>query len=280
MASSKDSKSTAVETVELEVSSIREILSFIPDQKCKLVYGVAIIAAIGSGFVMPSLAYVFSNSFSKLGTNITSAIEEIAHTFLVIGAIAFVLGLTQTFCADHVARKTTANFRQLWFRALLRQDTAYYDVNNVSGFATTISSNAKKIEYGLGKKAVDGVQNVVTVLAGLAYAFYASWKTALVVLGVVPLIAISSMMVIKLNQSQTLSATKSYTKAGSIAYQTVSSIRTILALNAVPEVSRIFVCVHLFEHIMSTQDSLHVICHRIIRYLDDKTVHRGNCGSF
>eukprot|EP00555_Chaetoceros_dichaeta_P005582 CAMPEP_0198258458 /NCGR_PEP_ID=MMETSP1447-20131203/7876_1 /TAXON_ID=420782 /ORGANISM="Chaetoceros dichaeta, Strain CCMP1751" /LENGTH=1270 /DNA_ID=CAMNT_0043945579 /DNA_START=240 /DNA_END=4052 /DNA_ORIENTATION=- len=163
------------------------------------------------------------------------AVREIAYTFLVIGAIAFVLGLIQTFCADYVARKTTANFRRVWFRALLRQDTAYYDVNNVSGFATTISSNGKKIEYGLGKKAVDGVQNIVTVLAGLAYAFYASWKAALVVLAIAPLIAISSMMVMKLNQSQTLSASKSYTKAGSVAYQTVSSIRTILALNAVPE---------------------------------------------
>jgi len=235
MAASNDDDSAKILTTEIGISSTREVLSFLPDQKSKIIYGIGCVAACVNGLVYPALAYIFSSAFTDIISFDIERVREISFTFLVVGAIAFVLGTTQTCCTEKGAQAATRNFKLAWFQALLRQDTAYYDVNNVSGFAATISSNAKKIHYGIGKKAADGIQNVVTGVMGLAYAFYASWRTALVVLSVVPLMVITGIMVMKINQRQTSSAVKSYTKAGSIAYQTVGSIRTVLALNAVPE---------------------------------------------
>jgi ATP-binding cassette subfamily B (MDR/TAP) protein 1 len=63
---------------------------------------------------------------------------------------------------------------------------------------------------------------------------YASWKVALVVLAVCPLISISALAVVSLNQSKTTRAAKSYSRAGSVAYSTVSGIKTVLSLNAIP----------------------------------------------
>jgi len=63
--------------------------------------------------------------------------------------------------------------------------------------------------------------------------FYASWQVAFVVLGVIPFASITALMVMKLNQSKTTRQAEAYKSAGSIAYSSVSSIKTVLSLNAI-----------------------------------------------
>jgi ATP-binding cassette subfamily B (MDR/TAP) protein 1 len=62
---------------------------------------------------------------------------------------------------------------------------------------------------------------------------FASWRVALVVLAVTPFISISALAVVSLNQSKSTRAAEAYSKAGSVAYSTVSGIKTVLSLNAV-----------------------------------------------
>ena len=131
------------------------------------------------------------------------------------------------------AMHMTNNFKMKWFRALLRQDMAYYDLRDISGTATLVSSNAIKFKRGVGKKLGDGIQFFFTVILGLIYGFWSSWQVSLLVLAVVPFMAASAMFLVKLVTTQTQRANSSYATAGSIVDTTVSSIRTILSLNAV-----------------------------------------------
>jgi ATP-binding cassette, subfamily B (MDR/TAP), member 1 len=78
----------------------------------------------------------------------------------------------------------------------------------------------------------EGIQFFTTGVGGLGYAFYASWKVALVVLAICPFASISALAVVSLNQSKSSRAALAYSKAGSIAYSTVSGIKTVLSLNA------------------------------------------------
>jgi ATP-binding cassette subfamily B (MDR/TAP) protein 1 len=68
---------------------------------------------------------------------------------------------------------------------------------------------------------------VTTVLA-LAFGFWSSWQVSLLVLLVVPFIAGSTMFLVNVVSTQTARANSSYAKAGSIAY-TVRSLQTIWA---------------------------------------------------
>jgi ATP-binding cassette, subfamily B (MDR/TAP), member 1 len=78
----------------------------------------------------------------------------------------------------------------------------------------------------------EGIQFFTTGVGGLGYALYASWQVALVVLALCPFISISALAVVSLNQSKSSRAAVAYSKAGSIAYSTVSGIKTVLSLNA------------------------------------------------
>jgi len=122
-----------------------------------------------------------------------------------------------------------------YFRALIRQDTAYFDVHDIGGVAAQVEPNATKYRRGLGRKCGEGVQFLVTGVGGLAYAFYSSWQVALVILAAVPFVSIAAILLLKLNQTKGARAGKTYKTAGGIAYQAVSSVKTVYSLTAVKE---------------------------------------------
>ena len=99
-----------------------------------------------------------------------------------------------------------------------------------------LTTKLRRYNRGLGRKMGDGVQFTITALGGLGFGFWCSWQLSLLLLSVVPLMAVVTGLVLKLNQTKTARANESYAKAGSIVFSAVSSIRTILSLNAVEEV--------------------------------------------
>jgi ATP-binding cassette subfamily B (MDR/TAP) protein 1 len=183
----------------------------------------------------PILAYLFSSSFTDIGAAASEGlaqVRELAYTFLVLGVYALVCATIQTACFEVAATKATERLRLQWFHALLRQDPAFFDVYDVSGIASGVAPAANKYRRGVGRKFGEGVQFLTTGIGGLGYAMWASWRVALVVLAVTPFISISAVFVVSLNQSKSARASKAYSKAGSVAYASVSGIKTVLSLNA------------------------------------------------
>lgn len=185
--------------------------------------------------VYPILAYLFSSSFSDIGgatTNGLKDIRELAYTFMIVGVYALVCATVQTTCFEVVAFRATERLRLEWFHALLRQDPAFFDVYDISGIASGVAPAANKYRRGVGRKFGEGIQFLTTGIGGLGYSMFASWRVALVVLAVTPFISISALAVVSLNQSKSARAAKAYSKAGSVAYSSVSGIKTVLSLNA------------------------------------------------
>jgi ATP-binding cassette subfamily B (MDR/TAP) protein 1 len=184
---------------------------------------------------------LFAKSFEDLGASargdeFLAEIRKLAYYFMGLGVAAFVFMSGQATFLETAAGIMTHSFKTQWFDALLRQDMAYYDIKDVSGTATIISNNGAKYKKGLGRKLGAGLQFFVTFLGGLVYAFYASWRISLIILTTVPFLMGSTLFLLKTNQTQSARASEGYAEAGSIVQMTVSSIRTILSLNAVKTV--------------------------------------------
>ena len=103
-------------------------------------------------------------------------------------------------------------------------------------FLTASHSQTCRFFRGLGRKLGDGIQFSITAVGGLAFGFWCSWKLSLLLIAIVPVMAIVTGFVVKLNKTKTARANESYAKAGGVVFSAVSSIRTILSLNAVEEV--------------------------------------------
>ena len=234
------SASQRVTPHDIPPATVAQVFSFLRTPHDKIVLVIGVIAAILNGLVYPALAYLLSSSFSELGQahQGLESVRSLAFTFLGFGCYAFIVASLQNFCFLLVAVRASDNFRKEWFSALLRQDSAFHDVYPVSGMATALSSASNKIKHGLGRKMGEGIQNVTTFIGGIFYSFYSSWHVALVILGSLPFVTFSLFALMQLNQSQTSNAEKAYTNAGAVSYGAVSSIRTVLSLNAVPEMIR------------------------------------------
>jgi ATP-binding cassette subfamily B (MDR/TAP) protein 1 len=221
------------------MASVSETMSFVfgCGFKVRFIFVLGCIAAFGNGLVYPVLAYVMSSSFSSISGAAAGLdeIERIAYIFMIVGVYALIVAFVQTGCLEIVTFHASQSFRLQWFKALLRQDTAFYDVYDVSGISATIGPNANKFRRGLGSKFGEGIQFGTCFIFGIVYAFWASWQVALVVIAFLPLVSLSAIAVVNINKSKGATASAAYSKAGSVAYNTVSAIKTVLSLNAIPE---------------------------------------------
>jgi ATP-binding cassette subfamily B (MDR/TAP) protein 1 len=227
----------------LPQASVGETLRFVFECgfSTQLLFIVGAIAGVANGMVYPALAYLFSSSFSDISAASNDGlaqVRELAYTFLIVGAYALVASLIQGWCFEICSYRGCMNFRLKWFKALLRQDAAYFDVHDVAATANAVGPASNKFRRGLGRKFGEGIQFLCTGIFGLAYAFYSSWRVALVVLCVIPFVCASAMAVMTFNQGKGTRSAEAYSKAGSVAYTTVSSIRTVLSLNAIPSFIR------------------------------------------
>lgn len=202
----------------------------------KILFCLGFVGAFLNGLVYPILAYLFASSFTDLAgasENGLEPVRELAYTFVLVGVYAMVCGTVQTLCFEVVANMATRQFRLAWFKALLRQDAAFFDVYNISGIAGQVGPNSNKYRRGMGRKFGEGIQFSTTVIFGIVYGFWASWKTALLVLAALPFIASAALSVVLLNQSKGSRSAASYKTAAGVAYSAVSAIKTVLSLNGV-----------------------------------------------
>lgn len=225
--------------VAMPMATVSETLQFAFDcgGKVKSFFAIGIVSGVLNGLVYPILAYLFSTSFSDIAgaSNGLGQVRELAFTFLIVGVYALVFGLLQTWSFEIVAYHATKRFRLEWFKALLRQDPAFFDVNNVGGIASQVGPSSNKFRRGVGRKFGEGIQFLTTGVGGLGYALYVSWRVALLILALVPLCALSAIMVMQLNQTKGSRAAASYKTASGVAYSSVSAIKTVLSLNGVRE---------------------------------------------
>jgi len=219
-------------------ATIRETLSFVLNAggKSKLLFILGSVGGLGNGMVYPAIAWIFSTSFSDLGgtsQNGLGPIKEIAFWLLGIGVYALVISMLQTACFEVAAYEATQSLKLQWFQALLRQDVAFFDVHDVGGIATSITPAANRYRRGVGRKFGEGIQFFTTGVGGIAFALYSEWRVALLVLSFCPVVAFFATGLVTINQSKSARSGQAYSKAGSIAYSTVSGIKTVLSLNAI-----------------------------------------------
>jgi ATP-binding cassette, subfamily B (MDR/TAP), member 1 len=224
--------------VVLPQVTMGETLSFIFDcgPRITLLFVIGVIGGIANGCVYPLLAFQFSSTATDIAGASMNGIGNVrrsSYIFMIIGIYAFIANVVQTWSFEIVSYHATQNLRLQWFAALLRQDAAYFDVYDISGIASQIGPSTIKYRRGIGRKFGEGIQFLTIGIGGVIFAMWSSWRIALVVLAIVPFMAVSALAVIHLNQTKGTRGAAAYKTAGSIAYTTVSAIKTVLSLNAI-----------------------------------------------
>ncbi|XP_033639476.1 LOW QUALITY PROTEIN: ATP-dependent translocase ABCB1-like [Asterias rubens] len=163
-------------------------------------------------------------------TSPTDTITEYSIYYAILGVIIMIIAYLQNMLWNTAAERQIHKIRLQFFRAILRQEIAWFDTHKAGELTSRSSDDIDKIRAGFGDKLGLILQYLGTCCGGIALGFSKSWKLTLVILCVAFLIMLPSIAIgARLIRKMTTSALDAYAKAGAVAEEVLSSVRTVTA---------------------------------------------------
>lgn len=151
------------------------------------------------------------------------------YWFSGLAVVTWLTGWMQVTFWMLQANRQKKVIRNEFFKSILRQDVGYYDVNKTGEINVRLGDDIEKIYHGMSDKVSQLVMNLCRTIGSLVIAFVYSWKLTLVIFACTPVMVISTTIMMKINQVYTEKELDAYSKAGGIAEEVISSIRTVAA---------------------------------------------------
>ncbi|XP_032602602.3 ATP-binding cassette sub-family B member 5 isoform X6 [Taeniopygia guttata] len=213
---------------------------------------VGLVAAAANGTGMPLMIIIFgemTNSFvlsgmqsndtsvnsssclSDPGVDIEGEMTKFAYYYVGIGFAVLILSIIQVWTFLVTATRQTARIRQKFFFSVLHQEMAWFDTTQIGTLNTRLTDDINTIREGIGDKISIFLQFFSTFVSGLIIGFIYGWKLTLVVMSVSPLLAASAAVWSTLLASLTAKELSAYAKAGAVAEEILTAIRTVVAFN-------------------------------------------------
>uniref|UniRef100_A0A8C1DQ97 ATP-binding cassette sub-family B member 5 n=1 Tax=Cyprinus carpio carpio TaxID=630221 RepID=A0A8C1DQ97_CYPCA len=204
---------------------------------------VGTVMSIANGAVLPLMVIVFggmTNSFvddtiAENLKNITLSPSELDHCALhaiyysIMGFVVLFAAYMQVAFWTLAAGRQVKKLRKRFFHSIMKQEIGWFDVNETGQLNTRLTDDVYKINEGIGDKLGMLLQNLTTFITGIIIGFAHGWKLTLVILAVSPLLGISAAIIAKVMTSFTSREQTAYAKAGAVAEEVLSSIRTVFA---------------------------------------------------
>ncbi|XP_076869033.1 ATP-dependent translocase ABCB1 isoform X1 [Brachyhypopomus gauderio] len=214
---------------------------------------VGTIMAMANGAVLPAMVIVFgdmTNSFvdeeiikgwnesiplppnftwPALNQSLGESMTRHAIYYSIMGGIVLFAAYMQVAFWTLAAGRQVKRLRKLFFHSIVKQDIGWFDVNETGQLNTRLADDIYKINEGIGDKMGMLIQSLTTFFAGFVVGFIKGWKLTLVILAISPLLGISAAIIAKVMTTFTSREQTAYAKAGAVAEEVLSAIRTVFA---------------------------------------------------
>uniref|UniRef100_A0A3Q2Z3C6 ATP-binding cassette, sub-family B (MDR/TAP), member 4 n=1 Tax=Hippocampus comes TaxID=109280 RepID=A0A3Q2Z3C6_HIPCM len=129
------------------------------------------------------------------------------------------------------AGRQVKSIRKQFFHSVMRQDISWFDVNETATLNTCLVDDVYKIQEGIGDKLGMLIQSFSTFAISIIIAISKGWKFALVILATCPLVGLSAALFSKVLSSFASKEQAAYARAGAVAEEVLSAIRTVFAFS-------------------------------------------------
>ncbi|NWI94247.1 ABCBB protein, partial [Pitta sordida] len=146
-----------------------------------------------------------------------------------IGCAILLLGYLQICFWVMSAARQIQKIRKAYFRKIMRMDIGWFDCTSVGELNTRISDDVNKINEAIADQVAIFIQRITTFVCGFLLGFVSGWKLTLVIIAVSPLLGVGAAVYGLAVSKLTGRELKAYAKAGAVADEVLSSIRTVAA---------------------------------------------------
>lgn len=198
-----------------------------------LYISLGIVGAAMAGASWPLSAYTFSKVTNILGDpRNKSDVSFWALMYVAVGGGAMVGNALQLGMLGISGARLTRKMRGAAFRALLKQEMAFFDQkdNSTGALTTRLATEATLVKGITGDTLGSLAVTLSTIGVGMGVAFAGCWRLALVVLCTLPIMAVSGYFQMKMMTGFDAGSKKEFAGAGAVASEAVDNIRTISGL--------------------------------------------------
>ncbi|XP_076158770.1 bile salt export pump isoform X1 [Alosa pseudoharengus] len=152
-----------------------------------------------------------------------------AYYYVGIGAAVFILGYFQISLWVTAAARQIQIIRMMYFRKVMRMEIGWFDCTSVGELNTRMSDDINKINDAIADQVSIFIQRFTTFACGFLMGFVKGWKLTLVIIAVSPLIGVGAALMALFVAKLTGQELQAYAKAGAVADEVLSAIRTVAA---------------------------------------------------
>ncbi|CAF1469471.1 unnamed protein product [Adineta ricciae] len=158
-------------------------------------------------------------------------VMTIIYWLILIAVVVWLASFLEYAIWSIAIRRQTARMNILLFQSLLQRNVPYFDKHPASQFNSNLFGNIAMVEKGIGVDFLIMLGAVLGIWASLITCFIINWKLSLILFFTVPIVMTGSTIFSKLLARETENEFKSYSSAGRIVQEVVSSVRTVFSLN-------------------------------------------------
>ncbi|RLN74053.1 hypothetical protein BBJ28_00000376, partial [Nothophytophthora sp. Chile5] len=204
----------------------------------KLLMVVGSVGAMAAGVSQPLQIVLFGDVMNSLNPkddrgNMEEGISSVALKFVYVGIAVFVCASLQVACWSITASRQAKRIRSEYVGAIMTKEIGWFDVNEPMQLGSRVAEASVIIQRGMGRKMGDGLHYSAMAISGIVIGLIKGWKLALILLAFTPFIAFTSFLAMKVLSTATQSGIESYGKAGAIAQEALSNVRTVHMFNSI-----------------------------------------------
>ncbi|XP_078443955.1 putative multidrug resistance protein [Wolffia australiana] len=199
---------------------------------------LGLLGSLADGFSLPVRLIITSKIMNNLGKTtgvggeISTFINAVSYNARIMLYLALGTGLAaffEGFCWTRTGERQAARMRASYVKAVLRQDIEHFDlqVDNTTQVVASVSGDSLVIQDVLSEKVPNFIMNAATFFGSYVAALILMWRLAVAALPTFFLLIIPGIMYGRILMGLVSKIRDEYDKAGNIAEQAISGVRTV-----------------------------------------------------
>ncbi len=204
-----------------------------PERKA-LGFGIFLLLASSGGVLaFPGFAGKIIDAANRVGEHVDlQEIDRLTFGLVAIFAVTAVASAFRFMVFNSAGERIVAKLRVDLYRALMNQETAFFDAQKIGELSSRLSSDATVLQTTLTANVSMVLRNFVQVVGALIVLLFISAKLTAAMLVIIPPVALAAVIYGRKVRKLSRDAQDALAKSSDVAVESMSGIRTVRSFAA------------------------------------------------